>query len=33
MELTEGKVRRGGVKPKPTNQRPDIKPTPQKSII
>jgi hypothetical protein len=29
--LTEGKVRRGGVKPKPKNQRPDVKPIPQKS--
>ena len=29
-ELTEGKVRRGGVKPRPKNQRPDVKPIPQK---
>lgn len=28
--LTEGKMRRGGVKPKPKNQRPDVKPIPQK---
>lgn len=30
MTLTEGKTRRGGVKPKPKNQRPDVKPIPQK---
>lgn len=28
--LKEGTIRRGGVKPKPMNQKPNIRPKPQK---